>query len=90
MPSAKPLTPIAGHLNMRVRTVEGPLVTLELAATDYRIVIGQHCDYLVGHGIAHAFSKEGLFILSGPVPVFLMEDAQASLEPQPRRDGLSP
>jgi hypothetical protein len=75
---------------MRVRTVEGPLVTLELPATDHRIIIGQDCDYLVGQGTAHVFSKEGLFIVSGPVPVFLTEEAQASLEPQRRRDGLSP
>jgi hypothetical protein len=48
-------------------------VTLDLPATDYRVVIGQHCDYLIGNGVAHAFSKEGLFILSGPVPAVLRE-----------------
>ena len=68
-----------------------PLVTLELPATDHQIIIGQDCDYLVGQRMAHAFSKEGLFIVSGPVPTFLKgEKAQASLQPLPRRDGLRP
>ena len=61
MPSVKSLTPVVGHLKMGVQTVEGPFVTLESPAADYRIIVGQHCDYLVGRGAAHAFSKEGLF-----------------------------
>jgi len=71
MPSAKPLLPPAqvGFLQMRVRSVDGSFVTLNLLATDHRIVIGQDCDYLIGNGMAHAFSKEGLFIRSGRVPV---------------------
>jgi hypothetical protein len=77
LPPAKPsaeLPPVTfGYLRLRLRSVEGPLVTLDLPATDYRVVIGQHCDYLIGNGVAHAFSKEGLFILSGPVPAVLRE-----------------
>jgi hypothetical protein len=37
-------------------------------------VIGQNRDYLVlliGDGVADAVSKEGLYILSGPVPTVL-------------------
>jgi hypothetical protein len=48
-------------------------VTLTLFANDYRIVIGQDWDYLIGNGVAHAFSKEGLFIRSGPAPTILKE-----------------
>jgi len=75
MPSAKRLLPPAqvGFLQMRVRSVEGTLVALNLLATDHRIVIGQDCDYLIGNGVAHAFSKEGLFIRSGPVPITLKD-----------------
>lgn len=74
----QPPAPVTGHLKLRVRTVEGPLVTLELPPTDYHVVLGQACDYLVGYGVAHAFSKDGMFILSGPVPALLKED-QVSL-----------
>lgn len=83
MPTQPP-APVTGHLKMRVRTVEGPFVTLELPPTDYHVVLGQHCDYLVGHGVAHAFSKDGMFILSGPVPAILEED-QASLIQRAKR-----
>lgn len=71
MPSAKLLLPPAqvGFLQMRVRSVEGTLVALNLFAIDHRVVIGQDCDYLIENGISHEFSKEGLFIRSGPVPV---------------------
>jgi len=54
----------------------GGLITVSLLATDHRIVIGQDCDYLIGNGVAHPFSKEGLFIRSGPVPITL-EDLHA-------------
>ena len=47
------------------------MLALDLPATDHRIVLGKHCDYLIGKGVAHAFSKEGLYILSGPVPTVL-------------------
>jgi len=47
------------------------MLALDLPATDHRIVIEKHCDYLIGNGVAHAFSKEGLYILSGPVPATL-------------------
>jgi hypothetical protein len=79
MPSAKPLLPPAqvGFLQLRVRSVDGSLVTLNLLATDHRIVIGQDCDHLIGNGVAHAFSKERLFIRSGPVPITL-KDLHAS------------
>lgn len=75
MPSAKLLHPPDqfGFLQLRVRSVEGTLATINLLATDHRIVIGQDCDYLIGNGVAHAFSKEGLFIRSGPVPIMLKD-----------------
>lgn len=80
MPSAKLLPPIqVGFLQLRVRGVDGGLITVSLPATDHRIVLGQDCDYLIGNGIAHAFSKEGLFIRSGPVPITL-EDLHALSE----------
>jgi hypothetical protein len=47
------------------------MLALDLPATDHRIVLGKHCDYLIGKGVAHAFSKEGLYILSDPVPTVL-------------------
>jgi len=47
------------------------MLALDLPATDHRIVLGKDCNYLIGNGVAHAFSKEGLYILSGPVPVAL-------------------
>ena len=74
MPFAKQLPPAPiGFLQLRVRSVEGALVPLSLLATDHRIVIGQGCDYLIGNGEAHAFSKEGLFIRSGPAPTILKD-----------------
>jgi hypothetical protein len=73
MPSAKVPPAQVGVLQLRVRSVEGLIVTLTLHATDHRIVIGQDCDYLIGNGVAHAFSKEGLFIRSGPVPTILKD-----------------
>jgi hypothetical protein len=75
MPSAKLLLPPAqvGFIQLRVRSVDGSLVTLNLLATDHRIVIGQDCDYLIGNGVAHGFSKQGLFIRSGPVPITLKD-----------------
>ena len=80
MPSPKIVPPaLVGFLQLRVRSVEGPLVSLALLATDHRIVIGQDCDYLIGNGVTHAFSKEGLFIRSGRVPITL-EDLHASGE----------
>ena len=71
-PTIVPPEPV-GFLQLRVRSVEGLLVSLALLATDHRIVIGQDCDYLIGNGVAHAFSKEGLFIRSGPVPTMLKD-----------------
>ena len=70
MPSAK-IPPVVGHLRVWFRSVEGPMLALDLPATDHRIVIGKQCDYLIGNGVAHAFSREGLYILSGPAPVVL-------------------
>ncbi len=49
------------------------MLALDLPGTDHRIVIGEHCDYLIGNGVAHAISKEGLYILSGPVPSVLSD-----------------
>jgi hypothetical protein len=71
MPSAK-----LSSLKLRLQSVEGPLVTLDLPATDHQIVIGRHCDYLVGNGVAHAFSKEGMFIVSGSAPTVLKDLTQ--------------
>jgi hypothetical protein len=71
MPSAKLPPATSGYLRLQLRSVEGPLVTLDLPATDHRIIIGKYCDYLIGKGVAHAVSKEGLYILSGPVPTVL-------------------
>ena len=73
MPSANLPPATSGYLRLRLRSVEGTLVTLDLPATDYRIVIGPHCDYLIGNGVAHSFSKEGLFLLTGPVPAVLQD-----------------
>jgi hypothetical protein len=58
---------------LRVRSVAGSLVTLDLVATDHQIIVGQRYDYLIGNGVAHAFSKEGLFLFSGPVPTVLKD-----------------
>jgi hypothetical protein len=50
------------------------MFALALPATDHRVVIGKDRDYLIGNGVAHAFSKVGLYILSGPVPAVLKDD----------------
>lgn len=72
MPSAtQPPNPVGSTLQLRVRTIDGGLVTLKLSATDHRIVIGEDCDYLVGNGMLHAFSKDGVFIRSAVVPALL-------------------
>ncbi len=74
MPSLNIIPPApGGFLQLRVRSVEGPLVSLALLATDHRIVIGQDCDYLSGNGMVHAFSKEGLLIRSSAVPAILQD-----------------
>ena len=72
MPSAK-IPPVSGHLRVWLRSVEGPMLALDLPATDHRIVIGKDRDYLIGNGVAHAFSNAGLYILSGPVPAVLKD-----------------
>jgi hypothetical protein len=69
MPSAK-VPPVSGHLRV---WLEGPMLALDLPATDHRIVIGPDCAYLIGNGVAHAFSKEGLFVRSGAVPAILQD-----------------
>jgi hypothetical protein len=73
MPSANLPPATSGYLRLRLRSVKGTLVTLDLPATDYRIVIGPNCDYLIGNGVAHSFSKDGLFLLTGPVPAVLQD-----------------
>lgn len=65
------------------------MLALDLPATDHRIVIGKQCDYLIGNGVAHAFSKEGLYILSGPVPTVL-HDLSAPSENVRRDDHTGP
>jgi len=55
-PSATPPSVTSACLRLRVRSVEGSLVTLDLVATDHRIIIGQRYDYLIGNGVVHAFS----------------------------------
>lgn len=72
MPSAR-IPPVAGHLRVWVRSVEGSMFALDLPATDHRVVIGKDRDYLIGKGVAHAFSKAGLYVLSGPVPAVLKD-----------------
>lgn len=64
---------VLGHMRVWLRSAEGPMLALDLPATDHRVVLGKHCDYLIGNGVAHAFSKEGLYILSGPVPTVLSD-----------------
>jgi hypothetical protein len=64
------------------------MLALDLPATDHRIIIGKQCDYLIGNGVAHAFSKEGLYILSGPVPTVLHDVSAPSANV--RRDGPGP
>jgi hypothetical protein len=72
MPSAK-VPPVSGHLRVWLRSVEGPMLALDLPATDHRIVIGQDCNCLIGNGVAHVFSKAGLFVRSGAVPAILQD-----------------
>jgi hypothetical protein len=58
---------------LQVRTVQGQSTVLSLPATDYRIVSGETSNYLVGFGTVHEFSKEGLYVRSGPAPALLNE-----------------
>ncbi len=60
-----------GVLHLQVRSVENGIVHLRLTATDHQIVMGQDSDFLIGHGEAHAFTKDGLFIRSGRAPAIL-------------------
>ena len=85
MPSAKVPLAQVGFIQLRVRSVEGQIVTLTLFATDHRIVIGRDCDYLIGNGVAHAFSKEGLFVRSGPAPTMLKDLAALGEAPSLRQ-----
>lgn len=68
-PSQPPL--ISARMSLQVRTVEGHVTVLSLPATDHRIVTGDASNYLVGFGTVHEFSKEGLYLRSGPAPAVL-------------------
>jgi hypothetical protein len=70
-PSQPPL--ISARMSLQVRTVEGHFTVLSLPATDHRIVAGDASNYLVGFGTVHEFSKEGLYLRSGPAPAVLGE-----------------
>jgi hypothetical protein len=73
MPAPRPPHAPAGFLQVQVRSVDGSFVTLNLLATDYRIVLGKDRDYLIGSGATHAFSKDGRFIRSGRSPIMLSD-----------------
>ena len=62
-----------GVLQLQVRSVGNGIAHLRLVAMDHQIVIGQDSDFLIGHGEAHAFTKEGLFIRSGRAPAMLSD-----------------
>jgi hypothetical protein len=70
------------------------MLPLDLPATDHRVVIGKRYDYLIGKGVAHTISKQGLYVLTGPVPAvlgdFLPPDEAAKVDgqigPKPQRD----
>lgn len=64
---------ISGRMSLQVRTVEGHFTVLSLPAIDHRIVAGESANYLVGFGTVHEFSKEGLYVRSGPAPALLSE-----------------
>jgi len=68
-PSQPPL--ISARMSLQVRTVEGHFTVLSLPATDHRIVTGDASNYLAGFGTVHEFSKEGLYLRSGPAPAVL-------------------
>jgi len=71
-PSKQPPA-ISGRMCLQVRTVDGRSTVLNLPATDHRIVSGETSNYLVGFGTVHEFSKEGLYVRSGPAPALLNE-----------------
>ncbi len=64
---------VSGRMSLQVRTVEGDFTVLSLPATDYRIVTGETANYIIGFGAVHEFSKEGLYVRSGPAPAVLSE-----------------
>jgi hypothetical protein len=68
-PNQPPL--ISARMSLQVRTVEGHFTVLSLPATDHRIVSGDGSNYLVGFGTVHEFSKDGLYLRSGPAPAVL-------------------
>ena len=64
---------VTGRMCLQVRRVDGQITVLNLAATDHRLVAGDDRNYLVGFGTVHEFSKEGLYLRSGPAPALLNE-----------------
>jgi hypothetical protein len=75
MRSAKDKQPPADVrvLQLQLRSVSGGFVTLNLVATDHRIVIGHDTNFLIGDAQAHAFTQDGLFIRSGRAPALLSD-----------------
>jgi hypothetical protein len=55
-------------VNIRVQRIDGSAVRLSLSSAGWHIVEGPRRDYLIGDGVPHAFSKEGCYEGSGPVP----------------------
>lgn len=76
-PSKQPPA-VTGRMCLQVRTMDGQITVLSLPATDHRIVPGEERNYLVGFGTVHEFSKEGLYVRSGPVPALLNEVSASS------------
>lgn len=60
--------PGIARVNIRVQRIDGSAVTLSLSSAGWHAVVGQRRDYIIGDGVAHAFSKEGYYEGSGPVP----------------------
>ena len=75
-PSQAPL--VSARMSLQVRTVEGHFTVLSLPAIDHRIVAAETCNYLIGFGTVHEFSKEGLYVRSGPAPALLTEAVPTS------------
>ena len=80
MSLSKQAPAVTGRMHLQVRTLDGQTTVLSLPATDHRIVAGEARNYLVGFGTVHEFSKEGLYVRSGPAPALLSEVSPAADE----------
>lgn len=58
-------------MKIQVKTASGAIESIELPQGEWRaLLLGEiHC--LIGAGVSHRFTDEGLFIGSYPVPLFL-------------------